>query len=107
MKKETNSATQRLDSYVGELDRLSTLTLAAGKDYNDELTFILNHAEASLDLLGPEHPACDGLVEVTHAALRCAETTRALLQLTLRARESVRYAKVRADHAHSGNREFL
>jgi hypothetical protein len=107
VKKEITSATQRLDSYVGELDRLSILTLAAGKDYNDELTFILNHAEASLDLLGPEHPACGGLVEVTHAALRCAETTRSLLQLTLRARESVRYARVRAAHAHSGNRELL
>ena len=76
MKEQPASATRRLESFVGELDRLSSLTLAAGKDYNDELTFILNHAEVSLDLLGPQHPASDGLVELTHAAMRCAETTR-------------------------------
>ena len=81
--------------------------MAAGKGFNDELTFILNHAEVSLDLLGPQHPASDGLVELTHAAMRCAETTRCLLLLTERARESVRYAKVRAGHANSGNRELL
>lgn len=81
--------------------------MAAGKDFNDELTFILNHAEISLDLLGPEHPASDGIVELTHAAMRCAETTRCLLLLTERARASVRYARVRADHANPGNRELL
>jgi hypothetical protein len=77
--------------------------MAAGKDYNDELTLILNHAELSLDLLGPEHPASNGLVELMHAAMRCAETTRCLLLLTVRARASVRYAKVRAGHANLGN----
>jgi hypothetical protein len=107
VKQQTASATRRLQSFVGEFDRLSSLTMAAGKDFNDELTFILNHAEVSLDLLGPEHPASDGLVELTHAAMRCAETTRCLLLLTERARESVRYAKVRAGHANSGNRELL
>jgi hypothetical protein len=74
-------------------DRLTSLTMAAGKDFNDELTFILNYAEVSLDLLGPEHPASEGMVEVTHAAMRCAETTRCLLLLTWRARESLRQAK--------------
>jgi hypothetical protein len=86
VKEQTASAARRLQSFAGEFDRLSSLTMAAGKDFNDELTFILNYAEASLDLLGPEHPACDGLVEVTHAAMRCAETTRCLLLLTQRAR---------------------
>ncbi len=107
VKEQTASATQRLDSFVGELDRLSSLTMAAGKDYNDELTFILNHAEVSLDLLGPNHPASDGLVELTHAAMRCAETTRSLLLLTMCARESVRYAKVGAGHANPGDRDLL
>jgi len=77
--------------------------MAAGKDFNDELTFILNYADVSLDMLGPEHPASDGIVELTHAAMRCAATTRSLLLLTLRARESVRYAKVGADHANPGD----
>ena len=93
MKEQTASATRRLKSFAGELDRLSTLAMAAGKDFNDELTFILNYAEVSLDLLGPEHPASEGMVEVTHAAMRCAETTRCLLLLTWRARESLRQAK--------------
>ena len=96
-----------LESFAGEFDRLSSLTMAAGKDFNDELTFILNYAEVSLDLLGPKHPASDGIVELTHAAMRCAETTRCLLLLTLRARESVRYDKVRDAHADPGNRELL
>lgn len=94
-------------SFAGELDRLSSLTLAAGKDFNDELTFILNHAEISRDMLGPYHPAGAGLVELQQAVLRCAETTRCLLRLTERARETVRYAKVRARHANPGDREFL
>jgi len=95
VKEQTAPTTRRLQSFVGELDRLSSLTMAAGKDFNDELTFILNHAEISLDLLGPEHPASDGLVELTRAAMRCAETTRCLLLLTERARESVRHEKAR------------
>ena len=107
MKEQPASATRRLESFVGELDRLSSLTLAAGKDYNDELTFILNHAEVSLDLLGPEHPASGGIVELTNAAMRCAATTRSLLLLTLRARDSVRYAKLGADHANPGDRDIL
>ena len=107
MKEQTPSAARRLKSYAGEFDRLSSLTMAAGKDFNDELTFILNYAEVSLDLLGPEHPASEGMVELTHAAMRCAETTRCLLLLTERARASVRCAKVRAGHANPGNRELL
>jgi hypothetical protein len=81
--------------------------MAAGKDFNDELTFILNYAEVSLDLLGPKHPASSSLVELTHAVRRCAETTRCLLLMTLRARDSARYAKVKPGHANSGNRELL
>jgi hypothetical protein len=89
------------------LDRLSSLNMVAGKDFNDELTFILNYAEVSLDLLGPKHPASGGLVELTHAARRCAETTRALLLMTLHARQLAQCAKVKPGHAHSGNRELL
>ncbi len=107
VKEQTASATRRLKSFAGELDRLSTLAMAAGQDFNDELTFILNYAEVSLDMLGPEHPASDGIVELTHAAMRCAETSRCLLLLTTRARASVRCARVRTGHANPGNRELL
>jgi hypothetical protein len=105
--KEQPAPATRLKSFAGEFDRLSSLAMAAGKDFNDELTFIVNHAEVSLDLLGPEHPASVGLVELTHAAMRCAETTRCLLLLTQRARDSVRYSKVSATHANPGNRKLL
>jgi len=81
--------------------------MAAGKDFNDELTFIMNHAEDSLDRLSPDHPAGAGLVELQHAAMRCAETTRSLLLLTQRARDAVRYAKVSAGDADPGDREFV
>jgi hypothetical protein len=107
VKQTIASATPKSTCFAGELDRLSSLTLAAGKDFNDELTFILNHAEVSLDMLGPYHPAGANLVELQHAVVRCAETTRCLLLLTERAREAVRYSKVRASHANPGDREFL
>jgi len=107
VKEQTAPVTLNPGTFAGELDRLSSLTLAAGKDFNDELTFILNHAEVSLDLLGAAHPASTELVELQHAAMRCAETTRCLLLLTAHARDAVRCAKVIADHEDSGDREFV
>jgi hypothetical protein len=95
VKEHTAPANRILQSFAGEFDRLSSLAMAVGKDYNDELTFILNHAEVSLDLLGPEHPASESIVELTHAAMRCAETTRCLLLLTQRACDSVRHPEAR------------
>ena len=71
--------------------------MAAGKDFNDELTFILNHAEVSLDLLGPEHPAAEEIVELTRAARRCAEMNRCLLLFAQRACDSVHHAKAKSD----------
>jgi hypothetical protein len=107
VKHQTASVTPNPKTFAGELDRLSSLILAAGKDFNDELTVILNHADVLLDMLGPSHPAGPGLVEVQHAVLRCAEITRCLLLLTERARDVIRYARVRAKHAHPGDREFV
>ena len=72
--------------FIREMDRLRTLALAAGKDFNDELTLILNHAEVTLGLLGAEHPAGPELIEVRHATLRCAETVRGLLRVASRVR---------------------
>jgi hypothetical protein len=101
------SAAANPKTFVGELDRLSSLTLAAGKDFNDELTFILNHADVTRDMLGPYHPADAELTELQQAALRCAETTRCLLLLTQRARDLIRYSKARASHANPGHRDLL
>ncbi|HTQ56232.1 MAG TPA: hypothetical protein VMI94_17310 [Bryobacteraceae bacterium] len=107
MKHQAASPTSTRKAFAAELDRLSSLTLAAGKDFNDELTFILNHADVSLGLVGPDHPAGPGLVEVQHAAIRCAETTRYLLLLTQRARDVVRYAKVRDKRADLRHRDVV
>jgi len=65
-----------------QLDRLRLLTAAAAKDYNDELTLILNHADLAQQMLGPCHPASDSLVELAHAVVRCAEISRCLLKLS-------------------------
>jgi hypothetical protein len=75
-----------------ELDRLSCLAMAASKDFNDELTLILNRAAISLDLIGADHPATSDLVELQGSVVRCAEITRCLMLLTLRARDSMHYA---------------
>lgn len=107
MKEETGLASIQRPVLYDELDRLSGLALAASKDFNDELTFILNHAEVSLDMLGREHPAIPSMVELQHSAIRCAEITRSLLLLTLRARESIRYATVRKDDADPGDRDLV
>jgi flagellar biosynthesis GTPase FlhF len=74
-----------------ELDRLSCLAMAAGKDFNDELTLILNRAVISLDLIGADHPAASDLIELQSSVARCAEITRCLMLLTLRARDSMHY----------------
>jgi hypothetical protein len=86
VKDQTASTLPHQAAPDGEMEKLSTLALAAAKNFNDELTFILNHAEASLDLLGTAHPASPGLTELQQAAVRCAEITRCLQALTQRAR---------------------
>ncbi|HLY16660.1 MAG TPA: hypothetical protein VKR61_05525 [Bryobacteraceae bacterium] len=107
MKHQPALATPSPKSFAGELDRLTSLTLAAGRDFNDELTLILNHAELTRDLLGAQHPASPGLIELQHAAIRCAETTRCLQTLTMRARDTIRCGTLRADHADPRDRKFL
>lgn len=89
VKEQTAPTIRRLPALVTELDHLAILSLAAGKDFNDELTFILNHAETALNLVGPNHPARESLVELTHASMRCAETARCLLVLAGRARHTL------------------
>ena len=74
---------------AGELERLSAVTLAASKDFNDELTFVVNLAEESLERLEAGHAAAPDLIQLQHCARRCAETARCLLLLSLRARRSL------------------
>ena len=108
MKYELASTIAQQPVVYGELDRLSGLTQAAGHGFNDELTFILNHADVSLGLVGAGHPAANSLIELQRSALRCAEITRGLLSLTERARQAVRCAKVKhGAEDHPGHRNIV
>jgi hypothetical protein len=59
-----------------EADNLEQLELAHG--FNEELTILLNSAVVTARLIGPEHPAAALIVEMKHAAIRCAELARRL-----------------------------
>jgi hypothetical protein len=100
---QTASAKTEPPALTAELDRLSGLALAAGKDFNDELTFILNHAATLLQMLGAEHEASVALAELQDATLRCAEISRCLLLVTTRARDSFWCAKVKTGNAGPGD----
>lgn len=105
--KDPFQPTPRLQTLCADLDRLSMLATAAGKDYNDELTFIINHVHIALDRLGPSHPASRELAEVHHAAMRCAETSRCLLLLAGRARAATRFAHLRPRYTRLERPEIL
>ena len=63
---------------------MAALAASVASEFNDELTLLLNQLIISLDLLGQEHPASQGLVSAQHAALRCEGITRNLLEFTRR-----------------------
>jgi hypothetical protein len=68
-------------------DHIEHLQVAHG--FNEELTIILNSAAIAAELLGPEHPASDAIVELKRSAIRCTELSR---KLTARPRNHrVRY----------------
>jgi hypothetical protein len=46
--------------------------------FNEELTIILNSAAIAAELLGPEHPASDAILELRRSAIRCTELSRRL-----------------------------
>ena len=61
-------------------DNQEQIELAHG--FNEELTIILNSAFSSARLIGPEHPAAGMIVEMKHAAIRCAELARRLADVS-------------------------
>jgi hypothetical protein len=59
--------------------------------FNEELTIILNSAALAAELLRPEHPASDAILELKRSAMRCTELSR---KLTARGRSHiVRYIR--------------
>jgi signal transduction histidine kinase len=64
-----------------KLEMLGALAAFIAHDLNNELTVILGNLGLSVDSLGPDHPAVEGLLEADRAAGRCVEMTRGLLNL--------------------------
>jgi hypothetical protein len=91
--------------FSGPFHNLSRLVLTAAQDFNDELTFILNCADDSLELLGGEHAARENLLEVKLRAIRCGDMMQSLLRLT--SRTAVPYGRVEPGDAHPGNRNVV
>jgi hypothetical protein len=57
---------------------------AAARDYNDELTVIINSLEGVLELLDEDHPALPLLTELQGAAQRCIWKTAGLMEFSAR-----------------------
>ena len=51
--------------------------------FNEELTIILNSAAVAAEMLGPEHPANDAILELRRSATRCTELSRRLTGRTM------------------------
>jgi len=57
---------------------------AAARDFNDELTVILNSLEGILDNLEDGHPALPLLFELQGAVQRCAWKSAGLMEFSVR-----------------------
>ncbi len=57
---------------------------AAARDYNDELTVILNSLEGVLEYLEEGHPALPLLQDLQNAAQRCVWKTEGLMEFSHR-----------------------
>jgi len=64
---------------LNDLDRVDAIAAAAGHDFNDELTIILNGTQLSLQTLEPGHPARPLLRDIQSAAQRCVWKSSCLL----------------------------
>ena len=52
--------------------------ISVAHGFNEELTIILNSAVIAAEMLGPEHPAADAILELKRSAIRCTELSRKL-----------------------------
>jgi hypothetical protein len=65
-------------------DRAYAVAAAAARDFNDELTVILNRVSESLGSLDEDHPARVLLLDLQNAAQRCVWKAEGLLQFSAR-----------------------
>jgi hypothetical protein len=66
------------------IDRAYAVAAAAARDFNDELTVILNSVSESLGNLEEDHPARLLLLDLQDAAERCVSKAEGLLQFSAR-----------------------
>jgi hypothetical protein len=69
---------------VVRIDRAYMVAAAAARDYNDELTVILNSLEGALSHLEEGHPALPLLQDLQSAAQRCVRKTEGLMEFSNR-----------------------
>jgi glucan phosphorylase len=69
---------------VVRIDRAYLIAAAAARDFNDELTVILNSLDAVLEHLEEGHPALPLLNDLQGAAQRCVWKTAGLLEFSVR-----------------------
>jgi hypothetical protein len=67
---------------VVRIDRAYAVAAAAARDFNDELTVILNSVSESLGILEEDHPARVLLLDLQGAAQRCVWMAEGLLQFS-------------------------
>jgi hypothetical protein len=67
---------------VVRIDRAYAVAAAAARDFNDELTVILNSVSESLVNLEEDHPARPLLLDLQGAAQRCVWKAEGLLQFS-------------------------
>jgi hypothetical protein len=69
---------------VVRIDRAYAVAAAAARDFNDELTVILNSVSESLGNLEEDHPARVLLLDLQGAAQRCVRKAEGLLRFSAR-----------------------
>jgi hypothetical protein len=69
---------------IVKIDKACVVAAAAARDFNDELTVILNSVSESLENLDEGHPARLLLLDLQRAAKRCVTKAEGLLQFSAR-----------------------
>ena len=67
-----------------QADRACAVAAAAAHELNNELTVIINSVLTTIQALEPGHPARPFLLDLHHAAQRCAWKTSGLLNYSAR-----------------------
>ena len=81
-RRQADEARESLQNQLNQAQKMESIGRLAGgvaHDFNNMLGVILGYTELGLDLISPEHPVHDGLLEIRKAATRSTDLTRQLL----------------------------